>query len=394
MPSYPDLAALRERMFGFSRAFVAREVQLDAKRLARIEGGDAPTVAELERLSELYGIDAGALSELPVEVSPEDGITALALLDEFKEVSPVTKRCLLSAARAARHVVELRALLLRPRGYDALLARHHPAPPRKGLPPYAQGASCARAWRREIGLSQRPVRSTRDLVQNAFPEIAVLITDLGSDAISGVSFADVARGPTIVLNSRGKNENPLVRRFSLLHELAHLLLDARRGEPLATISGFLIDAQLDVEQRANAFAVRFLCPEAKLREVAEQATPEHAADELLRRWGLHYGAAALYLRNVAGKDVPEGPTDAHLASSVLPCWFEAEDWGEARFPLPEVPLERRTDVARLAARAYSQGKLGRDRFARYLGVTPLSPVERVLDYFGLDQAPDRYAHPV
>jgi len=59
-----------------------------------------------------------------------------------------------------------------------------------------------------------------------------------------------------------------------------------------------------------------------------------------------------------------------------------------RFPLSEVPCERRTALSRLAARAYSRGLVTRDRFARHLGVTPAIQVERVLDFFSLDVPED------
>ena len=56
----------------------------------------------------------------------------------------------------------------------------------------------------------------------------------------------------------------------------------------------------------------------------------------------------------------------------------------AAFPLQEVPYERRTTIARLAAQAYSCGIVSRTRFAELLGLTRAYPVERVLDMFGLD----------
>ncbi len=385
MAGYQSLGELRERMFELSPAFVSKEARIEPDRLAAIESGDAPSVAELERLADLYGIDAEKLTEQPIEIAADDAVTTLALLDEFRGVSQTTRRRLLAAANAARHVVELRSVLQRRRGYDALHARHHPAPPRPDSVPYQQGAHHAHEWRRLLGLGEHLLPSVRDFLRKTFPEIAVLVTDLGSSEISGAAFADPARGPAIVLNAHGKNDNPLVRRFSVLHELGHLLMDARRGEPLATISGFLVDAKLDVEQRANAFAVRFLCPEPQLRKVARQGTPDDAMNALLERWGVHYGAAALYLRNVAGIELPEVGTDLQIADSVLPSWYERESWGIDQFPIASTPSERRTDVARLAAVAYSQGKLRRDRFARYLALTPADPVERVLDYFGLDQ---------
>jgi len=375
-------------MFDYSPAFVSREARIEPDRLARIETTDRPTIAEIERLAEFYGLDADILAELPIRVPGDDGITVLALLDEFHEVSALSRRRLVAAANAARDVVELRALLNKPRGYDALHARHHPPIRGSRTRPFQQGADHAQAWRLALNLGTRRIASVRDFVRKIFPEVAILHMDLGSDSVSGVSFVDAKRGPAIVLNTRGKNENPLVRRFSLLHELAHLLIDATRGHSLATISGFLMDAQLEAEQRANAFAVRFLCPERELRELARTEEPDQAATQLIENWGVHYQAARLYLQNVAHVEFEDGPSDADVDASVLPHWLEAEDWGLDHFPASDVPCERRTAVARLAAMAYSKDLIGRDRFARYLGVTPSVEVERVLDFFSLDLPDD------
>ncbi len=381
---YTNLADLRRRMFDYSLAFVSREARIERDRLAKIETTEPPSVAEIERLAELYGLDADILAELPIQVPGDDGITVLALLDEFHEVSALSRRRLVAAANAARDVVELRAILNKPRGYDALHARHHPAIRGNRTQPFQQGADHAHAWRVELNLGTRRIASVRDFVRKTFPEVAVLLMDLGSDSVSGVSFVDAKRGPAIVLNTRGKNENPLVRRFSLLHELAHLLIDATRGHSLATISGFLMDAQLEAEQRANAFAVRFLCPERELRELSQTLEPDQAVTQLIEKWGVHYRAARLYLQNAAHVVFEHCPTDADVDASVLPRWLEAEDWGLDRFPSSDVPCERRTAVARLAAMAYSADLIGRDRFARFLGVTPGVEVERVVDFFGLD----------
>src|SRR5690606_30796230 len=149
----------------------------------------------------------------------------------------------------------------------------------------------AQELRQRLELGTRPIDSVRDLVATYFPAINLLYARLTQDGPAGLSFADRFRGTTIVLNLDGKNENPCVRRFSLAHELYHILHDWNRQEPLALISGFLTDTGLEIERRANAFAMRFLCPSSKLRGV-------HTAQDLvtlLREYGLHYAAIRLYL---------------------------------------------------------------------------------------------------
>ncbi len=203
----------------------------------------------------------------------------------------------------------------------------------------------------------------------------VLYADLGDVGPAGLAFCDRVRGPSILLNTSGKNRNAGVRRLSLAHELCHLLHDWNRQQPIATISGYFSDSSLDLERRANAFVVRFLCPESVLRTIDAKSSPSEISSAL-RPYGLPYRAAQLYLRNAAS--TLDG---GQLPDLDDPKWSVAEEpFGLRDFPLMKVPLERRTAVARAAAAAYVSGGLRRDNFAEYLGVTAVEPLEQVLDF--------------
>jgi Zn-dependent peptidase ImmA (M78 family) len=61
-----------------------------------------------------------------------------------------------------------------------------------------------------------------------------------------------------------------VRRFTLAHELCHLIVDRDEGRDVALAS--TEDwAPPDVERRANAFAAMFLMPRAAVQRVVAQA---------------------------------------------------------------------------------------------------------------------------
>ena len=221
----------------------------------------------------------------------------------------------------------------------------------------------------------------RDLVRDHFPACVVLYAHLGDD-ISGLAFGDKTRGPTIVLNLDGKNANPLVRRFSLAHELAHLLFDWNRQAPFGQISGFKEPGALEVEQRANAFAMRLLCPESELKLLVDES--EDPALSLATKWGVHFEAARLYLSKVVQFDVPKVPSAAVLNVQARSIWVDAEDQELSGFPLDGTPPERRSVVAQLAAKAYSTEAISRDRFARFLfcsssvnGIEPTLPSGRL-----------------
>lgn len=346
---------------------------------------------EAEALSHVYGIDADTLSASPIVLDPGDVVQVLPLVDEFQEVEGEVKLRILSAARAARDLYSLRAMLEEGDPW----AGHRGIPPlkspRRGASPHEAGRYYAAQIRAAFGLGRSPIASVRDFLEEAFPHIAVLYAHLGSVSLSGVALGDAVRGPTILLNLEGKNQNPGVRRFSLLHELFHLLVDMHDREPLVTLSGFLQDAGLDRERRANAFAARLLCPEDVVQDLAKRtpANPLAVAERLIDEYGMHYGAARLYLRNVVRMELPDPSPDRLVASATSPRWQQAEEpVGIATFPLSGVPTERRTAIARRAATLYSVGKISRDRFAELLGLAPTEEVERVLGFLGLDLPDD------
>ncbi len=381
MSTIQTLRDVRERLLQYRLDTAARFAGLSVERLTAIEAGEEPTVYEAEMLSRVYGIDAELLAEVPVRLSPGDGIETLALLDEFREMGEAIRYRIVQAANAARDLIRLRQALptASSESYDHNLPRLTVR--QRGLPSHRQGALHAEALRKRLGLGTAPIPSMRDLLAEHFPTIHVLHARLTEQGPAGLTFADRLRGTTIVLNLDGKNENPCVRRFSLAHELYHVLHDWNRKEPLAAISGFLTDSGLEIERRANAFAMRFLCPSSKLRTI------DSATDlaTVMRDYGVHYAAMRLYLQKEGGKKFPPRPTQPLLSVGVDRKWSDAEEPdGLARFPLSGVPEERRSILSQIAAELYSTGIIRRNHFAEVLGVTPDVEVERVLDYLGLD----------
>jgi Zn-dependent peptidase ImmA (M78 family) len=88
--------------------------------------------------------------------------------------------------------------------------------------------------------------------------------DLSDDAIRAVSVFGPTQLPHIFCNRRTRwGQSPEVERFTLAHELCHLLLDREYGDELAVATGPW--APTAIEQRANAFAAAFLMPTWLLR---------------------------------------------------------------------------------------------------------------------------------
>lgn len=390
MPKFQNLQELRERL-GYRFQGVVRLTGLAPDRLQAIESGAvAPTIYETEQLARIYAVDADVLADEPIKLPATDIVHALASLDEFREVGDTVRARILAAAQASRDLVWLRKQLGEASGIDRFIAERPTLHTKADRLPALQGGRVAAELRSQWGLKTQPITSLSDEIAKRLPSIEVLYADLTSDGPAGLSFLDRVRGPVIILNRVGKNENPLVRRFSLAHELCHLLVDWSTRAPLAQISGYLTESGLEREQRANGFAVRLLCPETVLTRLQRtKALDAVAMARELAKYGVHYSALRLYMHNIARLELPAiPPTDVIFDPGL---WTSREVSPDlSAFPLEEVPYERRTTIARLAAQAYSRGLVPRARFAELLGVTRVQPVERVLDLFGLDP-PTQYA---
>lgn len=379
--TFQNLIRLREDLVGLSLAGAAEASGLSKARLREIESGEEASVFELDRIAEAYGVDADALFDRPIRVQASDGISMLASMDEYRELTDWTRARIVRAANAARDLKTLRQCLGRT---ASPLPSFGQLDPRDT--PFQQGDALATAVRRFLGLGLEPINSMRDVVLRRLPEVGLLYARLGNQRLAGLGFADDRRGPAVVLNLQGRNENPAVRRFSLAHELCHLLVDWNHTEPLTSVSGFLGEDEhaLVREQRANAFAIRLLCPETVARQLSRY-TDADAVHELCVRYGVHYGAARLYLRNTTTIRLDPTPPPGLDRLLSADAWRDAESpVGLEGFPEAAVPEERRGTVAREASLAYSKGLISRARFAGFLGVTTGHALDEVLGYFGMD----------
>ena len=90
-------------------------------------------------------------------------------------------------------------------------------------------------------------------------DIEIIARELDGKSVRGVALAGVGLKPVIVVNeSNIYNGNENSRRFTVAHELCHILHDQSRARKLAHISGPW--ASPAIERRANAFAAWTLMP--------------------------------------------------------------------------------------------------------------------------------------
>lgn len=89
--------------------------------------------------------------------------------------------------------------------------------------------------------------------------IAIIDTALETDTIRGAAIAGEGFSPRILVNRKHPfNSNEAGRRFTIAHELCHILFDRTRAKTIAHTSGRW--ANPGIEQRANAFAAYLLMP--------------------------------------------------------------------------------------------------------------------------------------
>lgn len=133
-------------------------------------------------------------------------------------------------------------------------------------------AEAAATLRKHWGLPDGPIKH---LVATAESRgIVVAVRPLGEiDAVDAFSVVIVDR-PIIITTPR-RTENVFKHRFSIAHEIGHLLLHTDSGEQSAVI-----------EKEADEFAAAFLTPAASMDATLPQRLDLTALDRLGRTWGV------------------------------------------------------------------------------------------------------------
>lgn len=129
--------------------------------------------------------------------------------------------------------------------------------------PYEEGYRLAEDCRDELGIDPDQVFvDMRDVLDRL--GIMVLENALETNAIRGVAVAGNGFAPAILVNTTSfYNNNDVGKRFTLAHELCHILYDRTRAKKLSHLSGPWASAR--TEKRANAFAAMFLAPPSAIR---------------------------------------------------------------------------------------------------------------------------------
>ena len=129
--------------------------------------------------------------------------------------------------------------------------------------------------------------------------------NLSDTTIRGVSVAGPHHQPSILVNlSDRHNDNEAGKRFTIAHELCHILFDRTYAKKLAMVSGLW--APLQIEKRAGAFAAMLLMPRELVRQaVAGLSSPiesEQSIYQIRTRFGTSFKATLEHLQNLGELD--------------------------------------------------------------------------------------------
>jgi Zn-dependent peptidase ImmA (M78 family)/transcriptional regulator with XRE-family HTH domain len=255
VPAQIDLAnRLREarEAAGLRQEDVARHLELSRPSVAQIElGNRTVTGLELAKLARLYGRDVRDF--LAEEFDPSQTVLAL-FRTASKEISEEAMEAFRDGLAMARELAALEALLGVDRSQIGAPA-YGVESPRNRWQAIEQGIHVAAEERRRLGLGGRPLWEAAEFLEEQGIRTAML--DL-PDEVSGLTLMEQGLSPSIIIN---RLHHQLRRRFSWLHEYAHILLD-RGHRGIISLATRRDDLS---EVRANSFAASFLMPEDGVR---------------------------------------------------------------------------------------------------------------------------------
>lgn len=298
---------LRERreQLGLSIPQAATQARLSPEVLTALEEGRRRPIREYERAARVIGLDERALSYR----SDSDGNSSIAVrLRDLRRHKPTLNGAVVITLTEAAWVAMTQLRLERALGFTGTAQfEQEPFYGTSGYPAYRVGYDLADMLRAKLNLTNAPIPSMRALAERTLG-IPIIQTDLGRH-IAGATLESGGRR-AIVVNQSGRNQNVFVRRFTIAHELCHILFDpADRLRHLRVDEYDDLDTRDDqitdpIEQRANAFAIQLLAPQAAALRVYQDPGQTDPLAAVLDHFGVSFSAARYQIWNAEQRRLP------------------------------------------------------------------------------------------
>lgn len=303
--------ALRRSEAGLDLPTLAKRATVDESSIERFErGGGGLASGGLSRIASVLGIPLGGLlSASATAVSAPKQTAPLLFSRRLAELSEVDQAAVSVALERARNLVTLDQILHKPtlkRGWGV-----SEAPDREAhLEGYRRADEVRNELSNDIPIDS-PLKDLRRVIEDRFA-ILVRETTFASHKILGTSCRSGSARIILVAASIAHDSD---LRLAMAHELAHHLMDLEGDSGLVDSSEEdLLDAPLTggfslesppQEQRAKAFAIRFLAPPSAVRRVVGAPTKVSSIEEgremvrsVRHDLGIGFDAAAWHLFNL------------------------------------------------------------------------------------------------
>ena len=360
-------------------------------RLAEIESGEeVPTFEELDRLSTALGADLVGFDP-EIHDSPESRRQITTLLKSQTDSIPTKYlRPIAKTAELAHDIVELEQWREKPSRFEHIRERFRDIHPPEDAPDWQEGKQFAERVREEMGLGGDPIESMYGLCERM--GIPVIETSLPIQ-LSAMALADEYYGPTIIVNLNERNERLLPRRFTLAHEICHIVFDRYSMNELRrfdrVVGVFEEQSKDSQERRADAFAIHLLCPEEPFKQAWEDSRDMEGGDawrvrHLMEQFGASFTATKSHLANLGIIDKARMPKITPPDIETPRRFRKAERTqatarGEA---FQVLDPERQGRLAEQAILAFDEGVIGRSKALEVLGIDGPTFDEHIEDWLG------------
>jgi Zn-dependent peptidase ImmA (M78 family)/transcriptional regulator with XRE-family HTH domain len=233
---------------GLTQEQLGEPAGLGRVAIGQIEAG-ARSVSSIELDRIAYAVGRDIKSFFTEAFVPQDALAALFRADDALAEKTELLRALQDSLALGREMTNLERLLAIDRT-QPLTAAYAPPAPKSRWEAIQQGQRIATEERQRLGLGAAPAGDLGELLESQGIRIGLASLPFN---ISGLTLSDSTIGVFVVVNV----DHPVLRRrFSLIHEYAHVLLDRDRSGAISRAEN-----RADLfEVRANAFAAEFLMP--------------------------------------------------------------------------------------------------------------------------------------